>query len=255
MLLQNTSLYICGNSKYAVRSLCKIIQNYVNNKINNFNFLTMFYYKPWSNITPLYFFSSNIIYFGQKQPIKVQIFEIFESSGQNLSNYSCQFWTDKSSSSLFASLFIVNTHNSPVKLKLIHNLLLTKRCYQSHNFETFKCSGESFPNFSCHFWKHKSVFLQTLNQSWVSSNITPLYFLSWNIIYFGQKQPIKVQIFEIFEYSGQNLLNYSFQFWTDKSSSSFFAPFFIVIEHKSPVNVKLIHILLCTNRCHQSHNF
>ena len=74
MLLQNTSLYICGNSKYAERSLCKIIQNYVNNKINNFNFLTIFYYKPWSNITPLYFFSSNIIYFCQKQPIKVQIF-------------------------------------------------------------------------------------------------------------------------------------------------------------------------------------
>ena len=119
-----------------------------------------------SNITPLYFLSWNIIYFGQKQPIKVKIFEIFECSGQNLLNYSFQFCTDKSSSSLFASLFIVNRHNSLVNLKLIHNLLLTKRCYQSHNFETFKCSGESFPNFSCHFWKHKSVFPQTLNQSW-----------------------------------------------------------------------------------------
>ena len=36
LLLQNTSLYICGNSKYAVHGLLKIIQNYVNNKkINN----------------------------------------------------------------------------------------------------------------------------------------------------------------------------------------------------------------------------
>ena len=42
------------------------------------------------------FFSSNITYFGQKQPVKVQIFEIFKCSGQNLSNSSCQFWTDKS---------------------------------------------------------------------------------------------------------------------------------------------------------------
>ena len=32
MLLQNTSLYICSNSKYVVHGLFKIIQNYVNNK-------------------------------------------------------------------------------------------------------------------------------------------------------------------------------------------------------------------------------
>ena len=67
------------------------------------------------------------------------------------------------------------------------------------------------------FWKYKPVFLQTLYQSWVQSNITPLYFFSSNIIYFGQKQPIKVQIFEIFECSGQNSSNSSCQFWTDKS--------------------------------------
>ena len=53
-------------------------------------------------------------------------------------------------------------------------------------------------------------------QYWVSSNITPLYFLIWNILYFGQKQPIKVQIFEIFEGVGQNLLNSSYQFWTSQ---------------------------------------
>ena len=42
------------------------------------------------------FFSSNITYFDQKQPIKVQIFEIFKCSAKNLWNSSCQFWTDKS---------------------------------------------------------------------------------------------------------------------------------------------------------------
>ena len=31
-----------------------------------------------SNITPLYFFSSNITYFGQKDPIKVQLLETYE---------------------------------------------------------------------------------------------------------------------------------------------------------------------------------
>ena len=47
-------------------------------------------------ITPLYFFSLNNIYFAQKKPIKVKINEIFECSGENFSNYFCQFWNDKS---------------------------------------------------------------------------------------------------------------------------------------------------------------
>ena len=33
--------------------------------------------------------------FGQKQPIKVHIFEIFKCYGENLSNSSCKFLTDK----------------------------------------------------------------------------------------------------------------------------------------------------------------
>ena len=45
--------------------------------------------------TPLYLFSSNNIYFVQKELIKVKIFETFECSGQNLSNSSSQFWNDK----------------------------------------------------------------------------------------------------------------------------------------------------------------
>ena len=47
-------------------------------------------------IIPLYFFSSNNIYFAQKEHIKMKIFETFKCSGQNLSNSSCQLWNDKS---------------------------------------------------------------------------------------------------------------------------------------------------------------
>ena len=47
-------------------------------------------------IAPLYFFSSNNIYFAQKEHIKMKIFETFKCSGQNSSNSSCQFWNDKS---------------------------------------------------------------------------------------------------------------------------------------------------------------
>ena len=115
------------------------------------------------------------------------------------------------SSSNFALLCIVMTHNSTVNFKLIHFLLWIKGSHQSLNFETFVCSGENLPN-SCHLWRHKSVFLQILRQSSVSSKITPLYFFSSNIICFGQKQPIEVHIFEIFECSGQNPLNFSCRF-------------------------------------------
>ena len=46
------------------------------------------------------------------------------------------------------------------------------------------------------FLKAKSVFLQILHQYSVPSNITHLYFFSSNMIYFGQKHPIKVQFLE-----------------------------------------------------------
>ena len=39
MLLQNTSFFICNNSEYLVHGLFKLIQNYVNNKTNNYYFL------------------------------------------------------------------------------------------------------------------------------------------------------------------------------------------------------------------------
>ena len=42
------------------------------------------------------FFSSNNIYFGQKEIIKVKILETFKWSDQNLSNSLCQFLNDKS---------------------------------------------------------------------------------------------------------------------------------------------------------------
>ena len=56
-----------------------------------------------------------------------------------------------SSSSNFASFFIVRTHNSSVNFRLILFQLWIKRSHQSHNFDTFKCSGENFLYSSCHF--------------------------------------------------------------------------------------------------------
>ena len=155
-------------------------------------------------ITLLYFFNSNIIYFCQKEPIKVQIFETFKCLGYNSSHSLCQFWNDKSIPFRNCALFfVVMTHNSSANFKLIHFLLWINGSYESLNFETFACYGEDLPNSSWHFPNHKSVFPQILRHSSVSWKATPLYFFRSNFIYFGQKEPVKVQIFESFECSRQ----------------------------------------------------
>ena len=141
-----------------------------------------------------------------------------------------------SSSSIFVSFFIVMTHNSSVNFKLIHFLLWTKGSHQSPNFDTFKCSGENLPNFSCHFPSNKSVFLQILHHSLMSWKIPPLYFFSSNNIYFAQKESIKVKILETFECSGENLSNSLCQSWNDK-------PIPLQILHPSSVSWKITPVL------------
>ena len=122
-----------------------------------------------------------------------------------------------SSSSIFVSFFVFMTHNSSVNFKVIHFLLWAKGSHQSSSFDNFECSGENLPNSSCHFPSNKSFFLQILHHSSMSWKITPLYFFSSNNTYFAQKEPIKVEIFETFECSGQNLSYSLCQSWNDRS--------------------------------------
>ena len=116
----------------------------------------VFFFASWK-ITHVYFFSTNNIYVAQKEPIKINIFETFDCSGQNLSNFLCQFWN------------------------------------------------------------YKSITLQILYPSSVSWKAIPLYFFSLNSIYFAQKEPIKMSIFETFECSGQISSTSLCQFWNDES--------------------------------------
>ena len=171
-----------------------------------------------SNITRLYFLNSNIIYFAQKQPIKGQIFEIFECSGQNLLNSSCQFWTDK-------SILLQILHLSPVSWKInplyfFGSIIIyfgQKQPFKGPIFEIFECSGQNLLNSSCQFQSGKSIPLQILHHYPVSWEITHLEFFNSNIIYFGQKQPIKVEFFETFQCSSQSSSNFLCQFWNNKS--------------------------------------
>ena len=112
----------------------------------------------------------------------------------------------------FASFFIAITHNTLVNFKLQHFLFCMEGINKSPNFETSVYCGYNFTNSSSHFPNHKSLFLQIIHHSLTSWNITHLYFSTSNIIYFSQKQPIKVQIFENFQCSNKYLSNCLRQF-------------------------------------------
>ena len=78
-------------------ALVKICQNLCHFPNHKLVFLQILHHSSMSwKITPLYLFSSNNIYFAQKETIKVKLFETFECSGQNFSNSLCQFWNSKS---------------------------------------------------------------------------------------------------------------------------------------------------------------
>ena len=121
------------------------------------------------------------------------------------------------SSSNFALFFIVMIHNSFANFKVMLFLLWTKGSHQSPTFDIFECSRENLPNSSSFSKRNKPVFLQILHHSSMSWKITLFYSFSSNNIYFGQKEPIKVKMFDNLECSGQNLSNCLSQFWNDKS--------------------------------------
>ena len=100
------------------------------------------------------------------------------------------------SSSDFASFFIVMTHDSPVNFNIIHFLLWIKGSYQSPNFEIVQVLWWKFAIFVTSFSKPQ-VYFQILDHSSVSRKITPLDVFWSNVIYFGQKESIKVKILRI----------------------------------------------------------
>ena len=83
---------------------------------NNKSFPLQIFYPSsvlWK-IIPLSFFSSNNIYFAQTEPIKMKIFEIFECSGQILSNSLWQFWNKESIPLQILYLSLVSRKITPI---------------------------------------------------------------------------------------------------------------------------------------------
>ena len=143
-----------------------------------------------SNINLPYFFFLNFIYFGQRGQLKSKCFRFSSARVKFCEIPHANLKLQVNFSWNFAWFFIVMAHNSSVSFKIMHFLLWKKGSNQSPNFDTFECSGEKLPNFSCHFLNHKSVFLQVLHHSSASWKITPLYFFSLNILYVVQKELI-----------------------------------------------------------------
>ena len=143
----------------------------------------------------------------------MKTFETFECSGQNLSNCLCQLWNDKSIPPQILYPSSVSWKIIPLFLFSSNNIYFAqKESIKMKIFETFDCSGQNLSNCLCQFWNGKSIPPQILYLSSVSWKIIPLFFFSSNNIYFAQKEPIKMKIFETFKCSGQILSNSLCQF-------------------------------------------
>ena len=180
--------------------------------------LQIFYLSSVSwKIIPLYFFSWKNIYFAQKHLIKIKIFETFECLGQILSNSLCEFWNDKSIPLQILYPSSVSCKINPLYFLRSNNIYFSqKELMKMKVSETFECSGQILSNSLCQFWNNKSISLQILCPSSVSWNIIPLYFFSSKNLYFVQKEPIQMTIFETFKWSGQILSSSLCQFWNNK---------------------------------------
>ena len=93
-----------------------------------------------SDITPLYFSELKNYILWLKEPIKEQFFLDFWVLESKFVKFliSVLKWQVNSSSN-FALVFIVMTHNSSANFKVIPFLLWTKGSHQSPSFDTFKC--------------------------------------------------------------------------------------------------------------------
>ena len=126
-------------------------------------------------INPLYFFSSNNIYFAQKKSIKMKIFYTFECLGQYLSNLKRQV----DSSPNFVSLF--RKDYCSVLFSLKQYILCSKGALLKWKF--LRLSSARVKICRIPYAKFEtSIPLQSLSPSSISSKIIPLFFFSSNNI-------------------------------------------------------------------------
>ena len=105
----------------------------------------------------LYYFSSNIIYLGQKEPMKVQVVESFEYSGRNLSNSFCKFLKNKS---VPLQIF----HHSPLSLHIAPLQIFSSRIFYFWQKDPIKVLILTLPSILLEICRTSPLILQTTRQ-------------------------------------------------------------------------------------------
>ena len=130
--------YIPSAKNLNTEDLFKITFNYFV-KIHQISDVIFEIISHFHDATSVYFFSSNITYFLQKQPIKVQVFKF--STALKFTNFLISFFKQKVSfSSKFVSLFSGTRDNFSALFQLKLYMLLIKVANQSANLQTCHCS-------------------------------------------------------------------------------------------------------------------
>ena len=142
-------------------------------------------------------------------------FQIF-SSCTNWRGKNGLFWKGGRRGAALQDYHLVDVRHEKVSPSSKNTYFSQKDPIKVKILETFECSNQNLWNSLCQFWSNKLISLQILYPSSVSWKITPLNAFSAKNICFAQKGPIKVETFETFECSGQNLSNSLCQFWNDK---------------------------------------
>ena len=132
---------------------------------------------------------------GQKEPIKVQIFRL--STACTKINEIPYVIIQATSQFSFKFCITLQCHDTYFLWNFLAETLyaLGRKSLSEYNSSDFSVPSWKFTQFLITFL-HKvarSVFIQILHHYSVSWKITPLYFFSSNLIYFGQKEPIKVK--------------------------------------------------------------
>ena len=166
----------------------------------------------------------------------------------------------------FASPFSAMTHNSYKIFWLKHYMLWTKRAYQSTIFRLLSTLMNVHPIPHAIFETTRSEFIQILHHCLVSWQITPLYFCSSNLVYFGQKEPIEKKFSDFWVVGWKftkSLMSYlkpeaSFSLTLHHSSVSweitllyFFSWNFIWFGQKEPIKVQNFRLSTAHVKCHQ----
>ena len=139
--------------KYSGQNLSNCLRQFWNDKSVP---LQILYHSSVSwKISPLYFFfSSNNLYFAQKETIKMKIFETCKCSGQNSSNSLCQLWNDK-------SVLLHCLHNSSLSWQITFLWILSSYFFKFGLKDPIKIpvlsALEQMSYSSCHFRNHKAV--------------------------------------------------------------------------------------------------